>query len=126
MFAQAPKFTVLDLPRLETNGEFKGMRLFLNLMRLDPSLWDDETVLKQFMAANNCGKGNAVIAGETRQRIGSIVPFESSAAGLLLRKPRSGISLFVHGKTQLERILPHAQPETLSSGQGQVPEPLGI
>lgn len=60
VFAQAPapKFTALDLPRLETNGEFQGMRLFLNLLRLDPSVWDDETVLEHFMAANNCGKKN--------------------------------------------------------------------
>jgi len=35
------------------------MRLFLNLLRNDPALLNDEAVLKHFMAANNCGNAIA-------------------------------------------------------------------
>jgi len=52
--AGGPSFQVLNWQRLETRGEFQGMRLFMNLLRNDPALQNDESVLKHFMAANNC------------------------------------------------------------------------
>ncbi len=60
-FAQgpAPAFPVLNLPRLEGRvGELDGVRLFMNVLRMDPTLLDDDALLKHFMALNNCEPQN--------------------------------------------------------------------
>jgi hypothetical protein len=62
--AQGPAsaFPVLNLPHLESrSGENDGLRLFLNLLRLNPALLQDELILKHFIAVNNCNNSDAML-----------------------------------------------------------------
>lgn len=97
--AQAPaKYEILNWQRVEARGQSTGMRLFLNLLRNDPSLLDDEDGFRYFMAANNCDNANPFMhALSSEFDYAGMVKFYKAKAPEVLKSTPTSLTMMLTG-----------------------------
>jgi hypothetical protein len=93
-----PKYEVLNWQRVEARGQSTGMRLFLNLLRNDSPLLDDEDVFRYFMAANNCDNANAFMHELSSEfDYGGMAKFYKGQAPEILKSTPNSLSMMLTG-----------------------------